>query len=384
MKILFIAPSNSVHAVRWIERASNSGIQCLLFDLAPENQRQVIEDVETFALPDTFFSRKKYFQVIYDVMSIFKSYALIRNILKQRSPDFIHAHWLFSGVPFAASFFKSVPLIITPWGSDIQVPIFPLKGRIKFVLTNRIFTRRIASHCSMACCDSVAQREILVARGAKKTEVNIIYFGTDVEKFAPSNRDSSIREKFGASDEDLLVISNRNHEDVYDIPTFLKAAALVAQRSKNIRFVIAGSGSLTTNLKKIVSDLKIEDRIYFTGRMTDHEFVCATASCDIYVSTSKSDGGLSASVAEAMASSVPVLISNFGENASWLKKNTAGYAFEIGDSENLAEKIIELANNADLRKKMGSEGRKIIAAENNSKLEWVKVLDMYQRVLVTR
>jgi glycosyltransferase involved in cell wall biosynthesis len=104
-------------------------------------------------------------------------------------------------------------------------------------------------------------------------------------------------------------------------------------------------------------------------------------SCDIYVSTSKSDGGLAASTAEAMASGLPVLISDFGENSDWLRKESAGYVFAIGDFETLAKQIIKLSSNKEMRMSMGIAGKRIIEKDNNSRIEWIKVNNLYTSLI---
>jgi glycosyltransferase involved in cell wall biosynthesis len=118
--------------------------------------------------------------------------------------------------------------------------------------------------------------------------------------------------------------------------------------------------------------------------LNDEDFSRATTSCDIYVSTSPTDGGIAASVAEAMAASVPVLITNFGDNAYWLKDQTAGFIFEIGNENELAELILKLATDKEKRKEMGQKGREVILQENNSKIELEKILELYNFVVRTK
>ena len=380
MKILFVAPSNSVHAVRWISQAIESEIDCALFDLvaeAPNPKDLLISEHFTYKKSTGFLFRVPVFG---EILEMAKQYKLLRNAVVKFSPDVIHCHWLFHSIPFLATFLNLAPIISTPWGSDLQLPVRPLRGRVKKVFANRVLTKRIIVKSVAFCCDSRQLSSILKKRGAI-SEPRIIYFGTDTSKFSSSNRTQGIRDKFGAKSGDLLVISNRSHEELYDIQTLIRAADIVRATNSQIRFVIAGSGSQTSTLINLVKELRLEDSFYFTGRLSDEEFVGATASCDIYVSTSTSDGGLAASTAEAMACEVPVIITEFGENAEWLCEERAGLLFPIGDSATLAKKILELAESHHLRKEMGSVGRSKILVDNNSDLEWKKVIQMYREVM---
>lgn len=379
MKILFVAPSNSVHAIRWIGQAIDSDIECALFDLVPganPPSNIAISNHFTYTDDQGFLSR---LPIVGEIIGMRRQYLLLKKAVNSFSPDIIHCHWLFHSLPFVATFLKDVRLISTPWGSDLQFPVKPLNGRLKKVMANRVLTSRIISKSVAFCCDSRQLASILKQRGAT-VDPRIIYFGTDINKFSPKNRSKEIREKFGAGDGELLIISNRSHEDLYDIQTLIRAASLLKDSHTNLRYVIAGSGSITQLLKSLVVDLGLQDIFYFTGRLNDAEFIGATASCDIYVSTSTSDGGLAASTAEAMSCEVPVVVSEFGENAEWLANETAGLLFEIGNERELAQRIQRLAESSDLRSAMGKAGREKISIDNNSVLEWQKVLKMYEDV----
>ena len=376
MKILFIAPSNSVHAIRWIGQAIDSGIDCALFDLVPGANvppNLTLSNHFTYTNKQGLVAR---LPIIGELTDMRRQYLLLKEAVNAFSPDVIHCHWLFHSLPFVATFLQDVRLISTPWGSDLQFPAKPLKGRLKKVIANRVLTSRIISKSDGFCCDSRQLASILKHRGAT-VDPRIIYFGTDVNQFSSNNRSNDIRKKFGAGDGELLIISNRSHEDLYDIQTLIRAAALLKNSHTNLRYVIAGSGSITESLKNLVQDLGLQDLFYFTGRLNDAEFVGATASCDIYVSTSTSDGGLAASTAEAMSCEVPVIITEFGENAEWLANESAGLLFEIGNESDLARNIHRLAESKDLRSAMGRAGREKISADNNSVLEWQKVLKLY-------
>jgi glycosyltransferase involved in cell wall biosynthesis len=375
VKILYLAPSNSIHTKRWLERASKSGIDVYLYDQiigldvpGPNNSR--------YYLPDRRIYRSLW--IFSPIVIFFGHYFYLKKILRDNQFDLIHGHWLFDVSMLAATFQPNLKMIITPWGSDVQY--HPKNSGLRTIkkCVNKFIIKRLAHKSIAVCCDSEAQAQILLQAGSTRDKINIIYFGTDINIFKPENRDLTLRSKYGAENDNILVISNRSHEEIYDIPTFILAAKLAYVDNPKLRYVLAGSGSLTDALKQKISELDMADYFYFPGRMSDEEFASSTASCDIYVSTSRSDGGLAASTAEAMACGLPVLISNFGENANWLRHESAGYTFDIGDSIKLAELITKLSFDSDLRRRMGTKGRDIIKKDNNATVEWNKVLSLYR------
>jgi glycosyltransferase involved in cell wall biosynthesis len=164
---------------------------------------------------------------------------------------------------------------------------------------------------------------------------------------------------------------------MYDIETFIRACRIVQNSRGNVDFIIAGSGPQYDSLFEYATTNGPTKQITFTGRLNDNDFSVATASSDIYVSTSPTDGGIAASVAEAMSCEKPVIITNFGDNPEWLRNETAGYIFQAGDERQLASSIISLIDNPDLRGKMGVIGRNIIMEENNSAIEVKKIVTLY-------
>jgi glycosyltransferase involved in cell wall biosynthesis len=168
---------------------------------------------------------------------------------------------------------------------------------------------------------------------------------------------------------------------MYDIETFIRAAKSVLKLNSEIDFIIVGGGPSTEKLKSYARELGIRQNLTFTGRLDDETFASATNSADIYVSTSPTDGGIAASVAEAMSAGVPVLITNFGDNPKWLRGESAGYLFEPGDDISLAQLILRLAADKELRESMGQVGRAVILSENNAQIETTKVINLYKRII---
>jgi len=101
---------------------------------------------------------------------------------------------------------------------------------------------------------------------------------------------------------------------------------------------------------------------------------------DVYVSTSLSDAGIAASTAEAMACRLPVVVTDVADNKKWVDNGVNGFVVPIKDPKSLAEKIIYLLQNENIRKKFGKINRKIIEEKNNYYKEMKKMEDIYKRL----
>lgn len=389
MKVLFVAPTDSLHTVRWIERVQSTGVQCILFDMtSKETQHPINVDGIYRTRDDNFLASIAKFLDRFGAIGAFFSsfvktvndYQSLKAVISEHNPDLINVHWLYHHVALAASFIKTIPMVATPWGSDLLTPEYRGLKHALDRIRNRLVVSRVVRSANELCCDATHMKSLLVEFGAKANSVNIIYFGTNTEDFSPIKRDRRYWSKFEIEDDACIVLSNRVLADMYDIETLLAAAVLLKDSNPKLRFVIAGSGPSESKLKSEASALGIEHITCFTGRLGNEDFIKAVASCDIYVSTSPTDGGIAASVAEAMSCAVPVIMTNFGDNGSWLRGQTAGLLFESGDSHQLADHITTLEKNPKLREQMGVVGRSIILTDNNSELETQKIIDLYRRV----
>ena len=116
---------------------------------------------------------------------------------------------------------------------------------------------------------------------------------------------------------------------------FIDAAAKVLKRTRNVRFVMAGSGDMMTRAIKHVARLGIADRFHFTGFLRGADVQKMFALSDVYIMPSVSEP-FGISPLEAMRSNVPSIISKQSGAAEVLK-----YALKVDfwDVDALADDI---------------------------------------------
>jgi glycosyltransferase involved in cell wall biosynthesis len=222
-------------------------------------------------------------------------------------------------------------------------------------------------------------KDEIASLGISTDKVNIINFGIDTQRFSAKGKSSTIRNDLNIGDAQA-VISLRNFEPVYDIPTLLRAIPLVHQTNPDVHIVIVGRGTLESELKAIAKELELDDRVHFLGYIPNQELPDYISSMDIYVSTSLSDAGIAASTAEAMACELPVVITNSGENEKWISNESNGFIFPVGDSNALASCISRLLSNEKLRSQFGQAGRETILERNDYYQEMKKTGMFYKQI----
>ncbi len=133
---------------------------------------------------------------------------------------------------------------------------------------------------------------------------------------------------------------------------FIEAAAKVLKRTKNVRFVMAGSGDMMNRCIRHVARLGISDRFHFTGFLRGVDVQKMFALSDVYIMPSISEP-FGISPLEAMRTGVPSIISKQSGAAEVLR-----YAFKVDfwDVDAMADDIYALLHYPALADFSAKEG----------------------------
>lgn len=302
----------------------------------------------------------------------------LKNIVNNINPDIIHAQQI-TDMAYLLPFIKHHPYMLSAWGSDVLIRPNMANKPIKAFIYSTLASHTI-KNADILHCDGFKTNNALEKLGAKKAKIVHINFGTDIEIFHPSNKSYKVKTKYGLQN-CITVISTRQLENIYDVETLIKSIPIVLNNIIDIKFMIVGTGGLENKLKQISASLNVSSNVVFTGYVSEKEMPQYVASADIYVSTSLSDSGLACSTAEAMASGVPVIITDDIDNRDWIQDGENGFIVPIKNPDILAQRIIQLATNENLRSTMGTKGRDTIIARNNYSLEMSKIESIYENII---
>ncbi len=370
MKILYFAPMHVIHSRRWIKYFADKGhevhVICPVFNGLPDRN-------DYSGLDNVIFHKLKLDKSAMSLKYIFQRLALKRRLKKlihAIAPDVIHVHWVNVWTYLIAKM-NVHPFIITAWGSDILIE--PRKN-----ILFKLIAKGALRGADAITCDAEHMKRAICSFGVDPDRVKVIYFGTDLTLFNPLKKDSTIRKALGFEGDAKIIISLRSLNPIYDIQTFIMAMPHILKKVREARFVVVGSGSEETKLVRLSQELGVYDKVRFVGRLSDEALQRFTASADIYVSTSLSDGGLAASTAEAMACRIPVVITNFGNNSDWIKDYENGLLFQMKDFRGLAERVVYLAQNPAKASEMARKGLAVIEGRNNWHREMEKMEDIYR------
>jgi glycosyltransferase involved in cell wall biosynthesis len=365
VRICYLANASSVHTNRWIKYFVERGHEVHVISF----EKAQIQGATVHVLKLPVLVKSATFPL--KVASIFRIKALMGRI----KPDVLHAHYVTNyGLFGALCNFK--PFVLTAWGSDVlAVPEARLISMIKKQLA--VFTLKKAD---VITCDAKHMKEAMKKLGVPQEKIELIYFGVDTRKFSPGNKSNILKTKLETYDSPT-VISLRNLEPIYDVETLIKSAPIVLEKIPETKFVIAGKGSEEQKLKELAKSLGVKNNVKFIGFIPNQELPEYLNTVDVYVSTALSDAGIAASTAEAMACEVPVVITDVVDNKKWVEDGVSGFLVPMKDQKALAEKIIYLLRNEDVRKQFGKFSRQIIEERNNYYREMEKMEDIYKKVI---
>jgi glycosyltransferase involved in cell wall biosynthesis len=127
----------------------------------------------------------------------------------------------------------------------------------------------------------------------------------------------------------------------------IRAVAIARNRVPDLQLWIVGHGAERPNLDALVDELGIQDSVTFWGERLDVAGFFSVA--DIYCMSSTSEG-LPMSLLQAMSTGLPSIVTNVGGMAEVVRNANAGITTSVGDSDAMAEAIIQLASDPARRR----------------------------------
>ena len=149
----------------------------------------------------------------------------------------------------------------------------------------------------------------------------------------------------------------KNHKMLID------AISIVKETHPAVRCEIYGEGSLQYELEERIKQLGLENHVHLPGTKTDINMLVSRSS--IFVMTSNYEG-LSNALIEAMMLGKACITTDYCGSTELIHDNENGLIVHRGEARELADKIIKLFEDGDLRSKLSINAKKT-AEKYNSK-----------------
>ena len=263
--------------------------------------------------------------------------------------------------------------MVMSWGSDILVDADSSE------LWSWL-TRYTLDRSDMLVCDCQAVR-VKVQQLATYADDGIVQFpwGVDLRQFAPGPDVLRLHEKPGWEGS-FIILSTRAWEPIHGIDVLLSAFRQAHTSNKDLRLVLLGSGSQAEQIDQFIVDNDLQDVVYRPGQMPHLNLPDLFRAVDLFVSCTYSDG-TSISLLEALATGLPVVVTDAFGNREWVLPVENGWLATAGDAGAFAHALLEAAG-SDIsgRKRMSALNRCIAEERANWDRNFPKLLDAYERL----
>ncbi len=368
MKIFYLTNGESVHDERFLKKMIEQGYEIYLISYSKDKIPKDIPGLKKVIhkpLVPSFLPFSIYFNYF-----PFGFLHLKYSIWKYK-PDILHAGWVqHYGFISALSGFH--PYVIIPWGSDILIE--PHKS-----ILHRLLTKYSLNRADMISCDAeFVKDEIVRLSGYPEEKIVVFPQGIDQKKFNINVDGREIREKLGWMDKKILIMA-RTFKPVYGIEFFLQAMTEVIKKIPDVRVLMCGDGPLRDKFNEFVAKNSLSEYIHFPGNVKNDDLPKYYNAADIYVSSSLSDG-TSLALLESMACGLPSVVTDVPAILEWVKDGENGFIVPRKNSKVLAEKLIELLNDDDMRKEFGRKNLMIAKERANWDDNFMKLVYIYDKL----
>jgi glycosyltransferase involved in cell wall biosynthesis len=157
----------------------------------------------------------------------------------------------------------------------------------------------------------------------------------------------------------------------------LAAARLVIARNPEAYFVMVGEGADRQRYIRETAELGLQDHITWTGILPDPLKMGVFSAADVVCQVSRWEEGFGYVIAEAMASGKPLVGTRVGAIPELVHHGETGYLVDRRDPLAIAERILELLADRDLRCRMGQAGREFAFKNFDANVNIAEFLKLY-------
>ena len=166
-----------------------------------------------------------------------------------------------------------------------------------------------------------------------------------------------MRQKMKIDPEDCVVGTVSYLTPFKGLNFLIDSAKRLLSHSEKYCFLIVGDGSERPALEDQIRTMGLEGKIHLLGHRRDIPELLS--AYDIFALPSLSEGHPNALI-EAMAVELPVVASDIAGVNETVEHSVSGLLVPSGDSEALAQAILELSQNCEMRKILGSVAKRVV------------------------
>ena len=295
-------------------------------------------------------------------------------LLQKTKPDIVYASSHRSAI------------VVEPIVTRYHVPlVWQMSEFIKAQPWHRLAIHRIICNASAIVAISNATREAIIELGAPTQCVKTISEGITLEDYNVSSTDlAQFRMGLSIKPESPLIVMVGWIQQLKGWHVLVEAIPFVRSQFPDARFLFvgdcidAGSKNYQLQLRMRLIELGQVDAVIWLGYRTDIPLILS--ACDLVLQTSIEPETLGVTVLQAMAAAKPIICSNLGALPEINVDGETGVVIPPGQPVELAQAIMQLLGNADLRTRMGVKGRERVNALHTKQKQVASYLELFREI----
>ncbi|MBC8111147.1 MAG: glycosyltransferase [Verrucomicrobia bacterium] len=284
----------------------------------------------------------------------FSKWKKVKDFIKREEIDIIHAH----GTRACSNVFQparslKLPLLYSIHGWSFHQDQNPVVRTVR-ELSEKFLTDRTSLNINV----SIGNQEEGINRFRLRNS-KIVLYGIDTQKFNAFGNYPNIRAELGIPENKTLVGYLVRMTKQKDPLTMIKALKLVADVTPDVILLVVGNGELETEVKQLVTELNLTNQVIFQNFRQD--IASILSNLDAYCLPSLWEG-MSIGMLEAMTMHKPVIVTPTDGVPELITNGKNGLIVPFQDPQALANAILQVHSQKDLRKSLGENAYQTMAA----------------------
>ncbi|PYJ12808.1 MAG: colanic acid biosynthesis glycosyltransferase WcaL [Verrucomicrobia bacterium] len=339
-----------------------------------QTERFPFDDVEVIPKPATHFLRRFWHRQLRDMPWQISDGELSALLCALSRIDASVLHIYFGQIavhllPLIRAWKK--PSIVSFHGADVTVEMNKPAYRQA--------TREMLAAVKLVLVRSESLRRALTELGCDETKIALQRTGIPLEEFPFRER------SFPQDDEWRLVQAGRLIEKK-GLPVTLNAFAVFLDRYPNATLTIAGEGPLLDELQKLTRELNIEERVSFTGFVSQEQLREIYYRSHIFLHPSQigRDGnqeGVPNSMLEAMASGLPVFATEHGGIPEAIENAVSGVLVREHDHEALSRALLSATQDLIFLSRIARSAAEVVRKNFDLRTQAQRLDDIYLQII---
>lgn len=273
--------------------------------------------------------------------------ASLLRVVRSFRPDVIHTHHSKAGlIGRSVAMLTGIPRVHTFHGNVFE-GYFGRRTSAAIVTAERL----LAARTSRLIVLGPLQRADFLARGIGRPDrFRIVPLGLDLERFRPADR-LAARQQLGLPADDLILVAVGRLVPIKRVDRLIRVFATLHAGRPSARLYVIGDGSERAAAETQVAEAGLGDAVTFCGWRTDTATWYAAAD---YLALTSDNEGTPLALIEGAAAGRPTVATAVGGVPDVVIDGVTGLLAPADDEVGLADAMIRLADDAELRARLGA------------------------------